>query len=255
MLEFSGQHLLGEQLQCSERAGGAEVRVLNGFEVRAHQRPVPLAKSAQRLVAFLVLNSRPVSRSYAAGTLWSDYTDERSMANLRCALWRLRQSSAQLVEVSSGLLKLTPGVKVDVWNLARLAHRLLDPTDSWSEDLGAAAIVALSSELLPEWHEDEWLLAEREHLRQLRLHALEALADRLITMGRQGQAVEASLAAVRLEPLQESARAVLIRAHLLGGNRCQAVRQYGQYRALLYDELGLEPSRHLTNLVEGLVRQ
>lgn len=252
MLEFLDRQGDGGHGPGPDDVASLEVRVLNGFEVRVSQCPVALPKSAQRLVAFLALNRRPVSRAYAGGTLWSEYTDERSMANLRAALWRLRQANVPVVEVTSGLLKLAPGVKVDVWELARLAHRLLDPGGSCPEELLASGIVALTSEVLPEWYDDEWLVAEREHLRQLRLHALEALAERLISMERHGQAVEAALAAVRLEPLQESAHAVLIRAHLLGGNRCQALRQYEQCRVLLRQELCLEPSRHLESLVEGL---
>ena len=231
-----------------------QVRMLNGFEVCHSDRSVVLPKGAQRLVAFLALNPRPLSRVYAAGTLWVDYTEDRAMANLRSALWRIRQSGCQLVEVCSGILRLAPDVSVDVWSVARLGHRLLDPTDACREELGTSSLEALTGELLPDWYEDEWLIAEREHLRQLRLHALEALADRLIAMDRHGQAVAAALAAVQMEPLQESARAVLIRAHLLGANRCQALRQFEQYKALLKDELCLAPSNHLTDLVDGFLR-
>ena len=45
---------------------------------------------------------------------------------------------------------------------------------------------------------------ERERFHQLRLHALEALCDRLTTAGRYGEAIDAGLAAVTAEP---SARA------------------------------------------------
>lgn len=49
------------------------------------------------------------------------------------------------------------------------------------------------------------LLIERERLRQLCLHALEALGERLLVAARIGEALEAVLAAVAMEPLRERA--------------------------------------------------
>jgi len=69
-----------------------------------------------------------------------------------------------------------------------------------------AAVPVLSADLLPDWY-DDWVLLEAEDWRQLRLHALEALAGRLIALGRWGEAANAAGAAVRAEPLRESARA------------------------------------------------
>ena len=101
------------------------------------------------------------------------------------------------------------------------------------------------------WY-DDWVLSEAEDWRQLRLHALEALADRLTAMGRWGEAADAAGAAVRAEPLRESANAALIRVHLAEGNQSEAVRQFDRYRALLDAELGLEPTPRLRRLVQDL---
>jgi SARP family transcriptional regulator, regulator of embCAB operon len=96
------------------------------------------------------------------------------------------------------------------------------------------------------------VLVEAEEWRQLRLHALEALADRLLAERRFGEASGAALAAVRAEPLRESARAVVIRVHLAEGNQSEAVAEFGRYRTLLEAELGLEPTDHLRELVIDL---
>ena len=85
-----------------------------------------------------------------------------------------------------------------------------------------------------------------------RLHALEALADRLTATGRWGEAADAAGAAVRAEPLRERANAALIRVHLAEGNQSEAVRQFDRYRALLDAELGLQPTRRLRRLVQDL---
>ena len=103
-------------------------------------------------------------------------------------------------------------------------------------------------ELLPGWY-DDWLLLERERVRQLRLHALEAVAGVLADEGAYALAVEAALAAVRADPLRESAHRVLIAVHLREGNRSEAVRSYWTCRDLLARELGVGPSARLDELV------
>jgi DNA-binding SARP family transcriptional activator len=114
--------------------------------------------------------------------------------------------------------------------------------------LGAGAVAALSADLLPHWY-DDWVLMEGEQWRQLRLHALEALAGRLTAAGRWGEAIDAASAAVRAEPLRESAHTALIQLHLAEGNQSEAVREFTRYRALLRTELGLEPTLPLRRLV------
>ena len=111
-------------------------------------------------------------------------------------------------------LGLAKDVTVDICCAQRLARRLLDPAVTPEQsDLSPAAIVILSSDLLPGWY-DDWVLVEAEDWVELRLHALEMLADRLTAVGCLGQATDAARAAVRAEPLRESADAALIQVHL-----------------------------------------
>src|SRR5205823_716087 len=99
----------------------------------------------------------------------------------------------------------------------------------------------LSVDLLPDWY-DDWAVLEAEAWRQLRLHALEALTARLAGAERYGEALVAGLAAVRAEPLRETAHAAVVGVHVAEGNRGEALRQYEHYRRLLDAELGLEPT-------------
>jgi DNA-binding SARP family transcriptional activator len=110
----------------------------------------------------------------------------------------------------------------------------------------------LSDDLLPGWDED-WLVVEREHHRQLRLHALEMLSDTLCRERRYGEALSAALAAVAGEPLRESSHRRVIQAHLAEGNPAEALRQYEIYRRLVRDELGLAPTEEIRGLVGSLL--
>jgi DNA-binding SARP family transcriptional activator len=106
----------------------------------------------------------------------------------------------------------------------------------------------LREELLPDWY-DDWLLLERERLRQVRLHGLEALCVRLTHLGRYSQAIEAGLLAVEEEALRESSQRALIAAHVSEGNLAEAVRQYDRYAQLLQKELGIAPGAQIRALV------
>jgi DNA-binding SARP family transcriptional activator len=211
-----------------------------------------LAGGSQRLLALLGLRDRALMRAGVAGTLWPESTEEHAHSSLRSALGRLSRVSREAVVVTPLDLCLAEHVSVDIREARALAHRLLEPGAAVADsDVEAGAIRALSVDVLPDWY-DDWVLVEAEEWRQLRLHALEAAADRLLSVGRFGEATGAALAAVRVEPLRESARAAVIRVHLAEGNQSEALREFARYRTLLRAELGLEPTEQLHRLVAEL---
>jgi DNA-binding SARP family transcriptional activator len=221
--------------------------------LRCEGELVSLPPSAQRLLALLALHDRPLLRPHVAGTLWLDTPDERASANLRSSLWRLNRPGPRLVDATSFQLRLAPDVRVDVREAAALAHQLLSRTGGTSGDEADLAPDPrlLTGELLPDWY-DDWVMLERERLRQLSLHALEALGDLLLAAGRLGAALEAALEAVAMEPLRESAHRLLIRIHLAEGNAAEAIREFELCGRLFRDQLGLEPSPQLAQLVANL---
>lgn len=105
--------------------------------------------------------------------------------------------------------------------------------------------------LLPGWY-DDWVIFERERIRQRLLHALEALSRRLIEVGRCAEALDAAISAVGVDPLRESANRILIEAHLAEGNVVEACRTYKRYRDTVRCELGVEPSQQLTDLMRAM---
>jgi SARP family transcriptional regulator, regulator of embCAB operon len=164
---------------------------------------------------------------------------------LRSALAR-RGEAAHAVEDRAGDVAPAGGVSVDFSDAQQTAHRLLDPSPRAAADAAAAAIAPASAELLPGWLED-WVLAEAERWRQLRLHALEAAAGVLAAAGRFDEAA----AVVAADPLRESGRAALIRVDLAEGDQSEAVREFEHHRRVLHAELGLQPSERMRGHVRG----
>jgi DNA-binding SARP family transcriptional activator len=193
----------------------------------------------QKVLAFIALQDRPVPRSHVAASLWPDATEMHAVGNLRSALWKLSHHGFPLIDVCAGALQLAASVTFDFKEGLALARLAIASPSLWEPADGDVEL--LSEDLLPGWY-DDWVLVERESYRQLRLHALEALCERLTSLARFGSAVQAGVVAVTGEPLRESAHRALIGAFLAEGNPGEAIRQYGEFSRLLRDELGLEPS-------------
>ena len=231
---------------------GIGLQLLDSFAVTRNRAVVPLPMCSRRVVAFLALRRHPVLRVHVAGSLWLDSPEERGFANLRSALWRIHRSGVGLVESTGDSLRLATGVRVDLDEANGLARRLID-----SVPLGAGAGVdwtPLTREVLPDW-DDDWVLVEREHFRNVSIQGLESLCEHLIAQGRLRQALEVGLAAFAREPLRESAHRLLVRIHLADGNAFDALRQFRLYRDLAHSRLGLEPSAQMAELVRGLLRE
>jgi DNA-binding SARP family transcriptional activator len=223
--------------------------LLGGFALTDDTEEIVLPAGAQRLVALLALRERPLSRAYLAGVLWPDCPAERSLADLRMALWRASRSRAPIVTIAKMSLRLRADVQVDVRALTAFGRAAAEGTPrSAIAELAGISWLELSRDLLPDWY-DDWLADDREDVRQLRLHALESLTDELSLRGRHAAAIQAARAAVRLEPLRETAHAALIRAHLAEGNRSEALRQFRHCREVLAAGLSVEPSELIRRLI------
>jgi DNA-binding SARP family transcriptional activator len=232
----------------SDRSAPARLGVLGGFALHrdgvvTHQPP-----QAQRLLAFLALHRRPLHRSFVSGRLWPDLTQEHAYGCLRSTLWRIGDCGG-LVEATRTDLALGPWVDVDATELERCAEEILHR--GGIADDAEVRLLVRAAHLLPDWY-DDWVLEERERLSELRVLALELAAEELLAAGAHCDAALVAKAAVRADPLRESATRLLIRLHLATGNPGEAVRVYRSFTARLSHDLELDPSPQIVELVGGL---
>jgi DNA-binding SARP family transcriptional activator len=221
--------------------------VLDAFELTIDGAPVEVAHPARRLLALLAVKHHPLLRTHVAGVLWLNHSDDRAAANLRSALWRVRALGVPVVDTRNGMLQLLPWVEVDLAAATSAAHRWLAGLETDADrDAGSAA---LEGELLPDSY-DDWLTDDREGFRQLRLHALEAMAERFADADRCGDAILAALAAVAADPLRESAHRAVIKVYLAEGNVAAAIRQLHRCERLMLEEVGVPPSSRLADLIQ-----
>ncbi|HEY7430145.1 MAG TPA: BTAD domain-containing putative transcriptional regulator [Streptosporangiaceae bacterium] len=230
----------------------ADLTLTGEFELVISGRQLRIPHSAERVLTYLALADRPVARTRLAGVLWGAGSGQSAARSLRTTLWRIRNAGANLVLARDDRLRLCPNVTVDVTDLTDLAKRLIHQPDPGA--LARLPLLVECVELLPDW-EDEWVVADRERYRLLRLEALERAAAALIERNQLGDALIVALAGAQAEPLRESAHRLVVQVQIAQGNAAEAIRSYREYRSLLLRELGLEPSPLMGQLIQPLRHQ
>lgn len=233
-----------------------QLSLLDGFYLERDGQALWIPHSARRLVAYLGIRGRS-GRVEIASTLWPDVPETKAQASLRTVLWRLHRLTADPMVSGREELALSAMVDADVQTFLAVAHRTVgngNGNGNGASDQLPTPLLSAHGELLPGWYED-WVLFERERLRQLQMHALEAAATQLTATGRYAEAIEAALAAVRLEPLWEAATRALIVAHLAENNVVEALRCFESFRDNLAAELGVRPTLELEQLVQACLHR
>jgi predicted ATPase/DNA-binding SARP family transcriptional activator/Flp pilus assembly protein TadD len=218
------------------------IHLLGGFQLLSRGEPVPV-RSARvvLLLARLVLSRRaPLSRTQLASLFWPESSDAQARTNLRKVLLELRRAlpGADRVLATEGpslVWRPDHSCHVDVEEFEQAASRASSAADL------EAAVGLYRGDLLPGFYED-WVLAERERLRQLYLSLLDRLVDALEAEGNYERAVLYARKLLDADPVREDVYRHLMRLHVLMGDRAEAVRTYHRCAASLRQELDVDPS-------------
>lgn len=243
---FTNHH----SVEDSETVPQIRIHLLGGFEAQVGDDVLSLQPAMQRLIALVALSPRGINRCRTAFQLWPDTNEDRAKANLRSTLWRLNKMCDSIITATKTHLRLAPEVWVDARDgIETLAARARSDGDEVGLEL-PRPFQALQSELLPDWY-DDWLIIERERLRQLTLNTLEQRSRTALKRGETAQAVEAGLAAVAIDPLRESSRRLVVEAHIAQGNVSAARQEIDRYRRMLAGHSGINPTTELQSLISG----
>ncbi|QGQ20707.1 SARP family transcriptional regulator [Cellulomonas sp. JZ18] len=235
----------------ADRASGPRLRLLGVFRAVADDRILTFPTSARRLLAYLALNE-VADRDRIATDLWPELPAARAHSDLRTALWRLRRTHPSFVEVDAHALALGEDVIVDVHRVREWAAHVLGLDVTPLPDARSEPPRTAGAPLLPAW-DDAWLEPHRTAVHMLQLQAFEMLAAKLLVAGRVAEALPHALRVVQVDPLRESAQALLVEIHLRQGNVADALRQYGTYRDLLHAELGIAPGLRVSSLIDQVM--
>jgi DNA-binding SARP family transcriptional activator/tetratricopeptide (TPR) repeat protein len=237
-------------------------RVLGPLEVWDGSRRVPVGGPQQRaLLAVLLLNAnRVVPVEQLVAYLWGERPPATARGLLQGCVAQLRRAlpagaaSQPLVTRPPGyLLRVEPG-ELDLDRFEELvAAAEKTATAGRAEALGAAS--ALLAEALALWHgpalggvPPATREARAASLEERRLGVLERRIDLDLRLGRQADLVGELRTLVREHPLRERPWAQLMVALAGTDRQAEALAAYRELRAILVDELGIEPATTLQQL-------
>ena len=237
------------------------VTLLGGFEARlASGATVSLpTKKAQALVAYLgVRAGQSHPRDKLAALLWGEKADDQARGGLRHALVALRRALAEAdpppLRVEGQTLALdAAATEVDVVAFER---RVAEGTPAALEQ--AAKLYRgdlLLGFALNEPLFEEWLIAERERLREMALDALARLLAHQTRSASTERAIQTAVRLLALDPLQEPVHRTLMRLYGRQGRRGAALKQYQTCVSALRRELGTEPEAETRRLYQELLRR
>jgi WD40 repeat protein/DNA-binding SARP family transcriptional activator len=118
-----------------------------------------------------------------------------------------------------------------------------------------AALTLWRGPALADFVADDFAQPAIGRLEELRLVALEQRIAAELAAGADGALVPELQALVRSHPLRERLRGLLMLALYRGGRQAEAVEVYHETRRILGDELGIEPSLELRDLLTQILRQ
>src|SRR5258707_9968149 len=229
------------------------IQLLGRFRLTADDAPVTTLDSPrlQALLAYLLLQrTAPHARAHLAFQLWPDTTEAQAHANLRTLLHRFRHAlphADQFLHVDAQTVqwRADAPATLDVANFERALAQAEAAGRAGDQATMRAALMDVAEryrgDLLPGWY-DDWVLVERERLRQVFLAALERLVLLLEQQQDYGAAINYAQRLLRHDPLHETTYQHLMRLHALSGDRASAVRVYRTCATVLERELGAEPS-------------
>jgi len=229
------------------------LHLLGEFRLESRDAPInqPTAPRVQALLAYLVLHrAAPQSRQQLAFLLWPDTTDAQARTNLRQLLHALKQALPQadsFVRSEGHTLQWRADApcRLDVTDFEAALSRGTESErfqDTPAVRLALEQAVALyTGDLVPSCY-DDWILPERERLRQANTGALEHLLLLLERQGEPRMALPYAQRLLRHDPLREETYRALMRLHAACGNRAMVRRVYQTCAAVLERELEAEPS-------------
>jgi len=241
------------------------IRLLGDFNLLYSGQQVTSLNTTRlrSLLAYLVLHRDvPQQRQHLAFLFWPDATEAQARNNLRQLLHQLRQALPAVEHFLTTDTHVVHWHPVTPYHLdvaafeqaLTLADAATQQNDQHAlQDALEQADSLYRGELLPGCY-DEWILPERDRLRQRHLQVLEHLLRLFEAQGDNVTAIRYAQRLIGLDPLSEDLSRRLMRLFALNNDRASALHVYHTCVTTLQRELGVDPDPATREAYERLMQ-
>jgi DNA-binding SARP family transcriptional activator len=242
----------------------APFRVLGPLEVSGALGAVSVAPGRQEIVlgALVLELNRVVETTYLVDVIWAHDPPKTARSQVQICVSRLRKAladggvDATIETRARGYILRAPEEATDVGNFWRL---VTEARALARDGLKVPAVAALRS-AIHLWRgrclagvPSEVLAGTAAQLEESRLEAVETCMRLELELGRHEHLVGELQQLVANHPLRERLRGHLMVALYRSGRKAEALDTYHQGRAMLTEELGLDPGRELRDLAQAIL--
>lgn len=237
------------------------ITVLGSLQIVRADQPVTgfVSSKAQALLCYLALTARPHARAALAGLLWGELPETDARMNLRHVLTNLRQVVGAHLRITRETVEFDRSAPywLDVEQIQLHVQPGAAASQASTDELLEVA-KCYRGDLLEGFHVreapafEEWLLIQRECIRQRMLHALHELTVQLTARGAHSAALACATQLLALDPLREDTYRQLMRLLAQSGQPSAALLQYQACKRMLHAELGAKPAIETTQLFEQI---
>ncbi len=236
-----------------------ELKLLGSSEVCLDGQVVTGFRSskARALLYYLAVSGRAQPRSVLAGLFWGGVAENHARRSLTMTLSNLRQLVGSYLDIARETVAFDANSFYWLDTAVFEAGVMAVPSDQNIDALKQAInlyrgdfLEGFTLQDAPAF--EQWLLVERNRLRERLLQALNLLADRLVDRNDLPQAIETIRRLLALEPWHEEAHRHLMLLLARNGQRSAALAQFEICRQMLVDELNVEPGPETAALFEQI---
>ncbi|MER7547715.1 ATP-binding protein [Actinomadura sp.] len=246
------------------------VRVLGSFGAEVAGEPADLGGPRQRsvLARLVAARGRMVPAERLVDDLWAEAAPPRAAAGLQSFVSHLRRAlepdrpprtpARILVTEPPGYALRLPDGAVDAWRFDALIDAAADALEADPAGARRSAEAALAEWRGPayaEFADLPWAAAEAARLDERRRLAAERRADAMLRLGAAAEAVPDLEAHAAANPLREEAWRLLALALYRAGRQGDALGALRRARAVLTEELGVDPGPALRRLEAAILAQ
>jgi predicted ATPase/DNA-binding SARP family transcriptional activator len=220
------------------------------------------SRKGAALLFYLALNPGQHRRAHLANLLWSEWSEEKALGNLRYTLWNVRQMLGD-IPLDSDRGNITFELKNQFWVDAQAFRELLKVRETHvpgREDMARLqqAVALYQGDFLAGFEVDDapvfeqWLHQQRTTFHEMAIDALLRLGSYHTSHHYLPEAMSATRRLLELEPWREAEHRQMMLLLALSGRRDAAINHYHYCRQLLAAELNVEPEPETTALMERI---